>query len=88
MERKIQEVTDVGNRIHEAMALQTMKAVEFLSQNNDTPSGSIASEVFKFDDVTRGDKLSNLLQEVNREEQEQLEASEKLTSPINEVESG
>ncbi len=27
VEQKIQEVTDVGNRIHEVMAIQTMKAV-------------------------------------------------------------
>ena len=75
-------MTDVGNRIHEAMAYQTMKAMEFLSGNQEIQEGS---GMFKFDDVTRGDKLSNLLQEVNREEQQ---ASEKHGSPINEVESG
>lgn len=80
--KKIQEVTDVGNRIHEAMAYQTMKAVEFLSGNQElVERESGGSGQFKFDDVTRGAKLSNLLKEVQREEAEE-------SSPINAVESG
>ena len=46
------------------MAIQTMKAVEFLSGSQSSVELATQEAAFKFDDVTRGQKLSELLKEV------------------------
>lgn len=52
------------------MAIQTMKAVEFLSGSQSSVELATQEAAFKFDDVTRGQKLSELLKEVRQEEED------------------